>query len=488
MKRSTIDRIILVNLVVANVLFLAYWGILAFYSRLQNDDLHFLWVIRDTSIFDYTKNVYLATSGRFVGYLVNGLVLKVTNVVGFHQLWTLVYYVAGIGLCWFSVRDISLHVSRIGLFMGICFLYNLYILTNIDFPVFFWLCAMMYYLSFPMTCLLLKYLNLNSLNWRQVSVFVLLILLLGGVNETFTPLVLLLMLICGLYWWHKKEWKVKETWALPQVKRIVWTALALLVLWGIAIAAPGNYVRLEEGMAGEGFVHPIGLLDWIKSLARVMAMFFYFMAFYIPYYMVAFVLAYYVGTKSNYILPASKFKLLMILAVGFIVYLAISCLPDVYLYCNFRLQRNYTHAVFVWLLVVTIAGFVCGHNRSSWAPGKLAIVGVLILTVITCVNIINDAPTAKRYGKEFDERMEYLCESRDQGQKETVIVKPLPIPYTEDVKHFVLNKLGKDTPRTVLYYVSDAERVPNMYMNNIKHVLGLDFDFVLPPEECVCSE
>ena len=345
---------------------------------------------------------------------------------------------------------------------------------------------MSYYLYFPMALLLLKYLNRATLNVRKKILLVLLVLMVGGMNETFTPMVLLLMLVCGLYWWKSKGWKVKDAWALPQVRRIVWTTLALIVLLAIVISAPGNYVRLEEGMAeGEGFAHPSGLLDWVASLLKTMSMFFYFMAFYIPYALVAFVLAFFAGTKSDKALPATKLSLLLVMAAGFLVYLAIACLPDVYLYRSFRLQRNYTHVVFLWWLLVVLAGYVWGHNVNSSASGKLAVVGVLVMVMIAGANIINDAPTAKRYGKAVDERVEYLCSLQKQGQKETVTVKPLPIPYTEDVKHFVLNGLlGKDSPMTSLYYVSEAQPMaPNVYSRDLKMALGLGFDFVLEPEE-----
>lgn len=485
-KRNSLDKLVLVSMAAANVLFLVYWGVLAFYSRLNNDDLHFLWMVRDMSLFGFVKDMYMTTSGRWVGYFVNGLVSEVVYVVGFHQLWMLVYYILGLGCCWLFVNDLDFRVSRVGLFFGTCFIYNLYILTNIDFPLCFWLCAMSYYLYFPMALLLLKYLNLVSLKKWQKLLLVLLVLLVGGMNETFTPMVLLLMLVCGLYWWRSKGWKVKETWALPQVRRIVWTALALIVLLAIVVAAPGNYVRLEEGMAeGEGFVHPSGLIDWIVSLLKTMLMFFYFMVFYIPYALVAFALAYYVGTKSEKTLKVSKSAILLTMLVGFLVYLAFACLPDVYLYRGFRLQRNYTHVVFLWWLLVFAAGYVCGCNRKSLLSGKCAFVGVLAMMVVAGVNIFNDAPTAKKFGKAVDERVEYLCTLRDRGQKETVTVKPLPIPYTEDVKHFVLNGLlGKDTPMTSLYYFSEAQpNVPNVYSKDLKMALGLGFDFVLESEE-----
>ena len=471
-------------MVLLNGFFIAYWGMLAYFSQLHYDDLHFLWKMREMSVFEYVKQMYFTRSGRLVGYAINGVVSIITDKLGFHQLWVLFYYVLGIGICWLVVKDVKLPISRFGLFMGVCFLYNLYILTNIDFPVFFWLCAMAYYLFFPLTCLLLKYLNEEKLNWWQWLVLVFLTVLIGGGNEAFTPIVLLLMFANGMYLWHSKEWNVKDTWALSQVRRIVWMAILILVLLAIVVAAPGNYSRMSDTTQ---FVHPVGVIGWIKAIIDASIMFFYFMVFYVPYYLIAFALAYYVGGKTDYRLPASKLKTVVSLAFAFIAYLFISSLPNVYLYGGFGIQRTYTHVVCALLLIVTAIGFVLGIGRNPGNAGWCSVGGIVALIAIMCVNIIKDTPSARAYGKAVDERIDYLCRLRDLGKKEPVEVPPLPIPYTEDSKHLVMNLLGKETPQSVLYYISDTGSEPNEYEYHMKKVLNLDFDFVLSKETDNCQ-
>lgn len=476
-KTTTVDKPILYSLVLLNILFLAYWGILAFYSQLHYDDLHFLWKMREMTVFEYVKEMYFTRSGRFVAYAVNGVVSNITDAFGFHQLWPMLYYALGVGVCWLVVKDFELPVSRFGLLMGICFFYNLYILTNIDFPVFFWLCAMAYYLFFPLACLLLKYLNMEKLNGWQWLIVVFLTLLIGGGNEAFTPIVLLLMFVNGMYLWHSKAWVVKDTWALPQVRRIVCVAAVMLVLLVIVVVAPGNFNRMDDS---NQFVHPSGVLGWLKAIANAFGMFVYYMAFYIPYYLVAFVLSFYVGSKSDVHLSMTKWKIVLMLSACFVAYLLISSLPSVYLFNGFGIQRNYTPVVFVLMLVVISMGFVLGLGKSSTRSGQIAIFGLMAMVVIMLVNIYNDTPTAKSYGKAVDERIEKLCSLRDKGQTGIVTIDPLPIPYTEDVKHFVMTRLGKDSPKTVLYYVSETDTVPNEYEYHMKRVLNLNFDFVLP--------
>lgn len=475
-SKSILDKFVLFGLVLLNTLFLVYWGILAFYSQLHYDDLHFIWAMREMSLLEYVKEMYYYQSGRFVPVAMNGIKSLITDALGFHQLWPMFYYALGLGVCWLVVKDSKVPVSRFGQFMGMCFFYNLYVLTNIDFPVFFWLCAMGYYLSFPVACLLLKYLNVEKLNWWQWLIVVLIMLLIGGGGETFSPIVLLLMFVNGMYLWHSKAWVVKDTWAMPQVKRIVWVAVVILVLFTIVVVAPGNYSRMEDTSQ---FVHPLGIRGWLKAVTNAVVMFLYFMAFYIPYYLIAFVLSFYVGSKSDIQLTMTKRKVVLMLSIGFVVYLIVSSLPNVYLYNGFGIQRTYTSTVFVMLLVVFSIGFVLGLGKPSKWSGQVSIFGLMALALIMIVNIYNDAPTAKRYGRAVDERIEKLCSLRDNGQTGTVMVDPLPLPYTEDVKHFVMTRLGKDTPKTMLYYTSETDTIPNEYECHLKRVLNLDFDFVL---------
>ena len=95
------------------------------------------------------------------------------------------------------------------------------------------------------------------------------------------------------------------------------------------------------------------------------------------------------------------------------------------------------------------------------------------------INLIQDTPSARKYACAVDERIEYLRHQEENGQKSTVKVAALPIPYTEDTKHFVLSRIGIDSPRPVLYYISDTDIIPNEYEYHMKNVLGLGFDFVL---------
>lgn len=481
-SKITIDKLVLIGLVLLNGLFLVYWCVLAYYSRLHYDDLHFLWESREKSLIGFVKYNYLCQSGRFVIYGINWAVSVVSDFFGTFQCWAVLYYFVGLGLSWLAVRDLPFNVSRWGLFLCLCLIYNLYILTNIDFPTFFWPCAMMYYISMPAALLVLRYMNYQRLNWNQWILFVFAVVFIGGTYETFTPMVLLMLLMNGLYYCQSKDWDLKETWLMPQVKRLFLTVVILIILMVIVVAAPGNYVRLSTSI-GEGFQHPIGLKGWIGAEIEAISIFFYLLSFYIPYYLVVFALSYSVGCKSPRQIRISKIKTVLVLFFGFVVYLIISAIPNVYLYNSFGIQRTYTHVVLALLMTIAAIGFVSGVGSQPGLAVWGSMVGIMTLVIIMCVNLCFDIPTAKAYAEAVDERVDYLCELRDKGQTETITVAPLPVPYTEDVKHFVMTRLGKDTPKTVLYYISDTDTVPNEYEYHMKRVLNLDFDFVINQKE-----
>lgn len=477
---SLTGKLIIISLLVLNVLFLVYWVLLAVYSQPHYDDLYFLWKTRDVSIFNYVKEMYFSRSGRFVAYFINGLVSFVTLKTGFHQFWAIIYYLLGIGMCWLVVKDCFLTISKKTRFLVLWFLYNLYVLTNLDFPVFYWMCAMSYYLFLPAMCLFLKYLLTNKLRWYQWLVFGILVLFFGGSNEAFTPIVLLVMFLIALHYFKNNKWRIKDTWKLPQVRKTIFSAVCLILLLFIVVVAPGNYLRMSDVSL---FSHPIGIIGWIKAYVEACGMFIYFSAFYVPYYTVVFSLAFYLGGRSQVHMPCSKIKAVLIIIISFIIYLIISTTPNVYLYNGFGLQRLYIPTVAVLLIVFFSCGYILGVGKDSLFAKLYSILGILALSIIMSINIIRDIPSAKAYSDAVDERVDYLCELRDKGQIDTVYVEPLPKPYTEDAKHFILEKLGKKTPKSILYYLSETDKTPTEYVGHMKRLYHLDFDFVLAEEE-----
>ena len=368
LQNKHIERIILSLLLIANVIFLAYWLMLAFNSRLHYDDLHFLWRMKEQSIFEYVREMYMTRSGRFIGYLSNAIHSKLIILTGKQWFIPIAYYAIGVAMCWACVADRFKSISRGFLFLSILFVYNLYILTNIDFPVFTWICATSYYILGPSLCLLIHYLNKPQLSPFQWLIFSLLVLFIGGGNEAFTPMVLLVMFVNGMFLWKSYGWNIKQAWSDHRIQRIVFTALVLFCLFVIAVAAPGNYSRLEEVRTETEFAHTSGIIPFITGICKAIATYLYFMAFYIPYYLVAGILGFYCGTKNSSKIVSNSKKAVGILIAAYCIYTIISVVPTVYIYSGFGIQRTYTHNVFFLVALFVAIGYVLEMERSGIIP------------------------------------------------------------------------------------------------------------------------
>lgn len=478
MNSKILNKCINILLVTLNLLFLIYYFLLAFYSHPHYDDLHFMWRMNEMSIFEYVKEMYFSRSGRFAGYGLNGIIFSVINFIGCYQFWPIIFYALGIFICWLAFKDYSKQIESKYLLNFIFFFYNLYILINIDFAVFFWYCAMAYYLFGPICCLMINYLNKKILKWYENLLLLLLSIYIGGSLESFTPIVLLLMFINGLYYLNINKWNIKETWKLAQVRRIVYVAVILLVSLLIVVIAPGNYLRLSDTTQ---FVQPVGLIGWFNALFTANITYFYFMSFYLPYMFVLFAISYMIGSYYKSKVRLGSIKVVVILFAFILIYTFISSIPNVFLYGGFGIQRTYTHCVFMLLLFVSLSGYILGCNNSlKILPYNiLSTIGVISLIIIMSINIYKDIPIAKEYSDAVNSRIDYLKELQETENTMTVIIKELPSPNVHDVKYNILSLLGKKTDKPSLYYISDADTIPNEYEYHLKRVYNLDFDFVI---------
>lgn len=477
-NKSLFGRIMFVLLVIVNVLFLFYWVALALNYSLHFDDAHFMWKMQEYSIFEYVREMYMTRGGNFAGYGMNGIIFTIANWLGCYQFWPIIFYIIGILMVVGSVRGLFSGLRQLELYLGVIALYNVYVLTSIDVAVFLWLCAMGYYLAGPAICLLIRYINTQRLQWWQWLIYILLVVLLSGQTVALTPMALLIMFCNGLYIWRNNQWKIASTWNNRIIRRLVFTAIIMLGLYGIMIAAPGNYLRMQ----GEFDINqPANLMEFFKACAVCIIMFFYFMAFYLPYQLLAVGLGGYIGSKHS--LPfkiESPKKGLIIVFCAFALYLVVAVMPLAYLSNGFQIQRNYTHISFFYMMMLFAVGYVMGQKFSKvqhWTI--LSAICVAFLCVIMCLNIHQDLPIAKAYHKAHQEREAYLLEKQTAGNTDTLYVAKYPSTHAPDAKYVILSILGKKSEPQAIYYEADTSTDPNEYESHIRHLLKLNFDFVL---------
>lgn len=466
-------------LLVLNILFLAYYVMLAFYSRFHYDDLHFLWKLKQMSICEFVSDMYYYRSGRFIGYFINGIVFKTILFIGEYRFFPILFWYLGIGMCWYVAKSFFHIVSSFLLLNAVLLFYNLFVLTNIDFAVFDWLCAMGYYLLPPMLLVTMKLVNADKLKWNGWITLIILSLVLGGGQEAFTPIVLAALFFNGLFYFKNYHFNIKEALNDTRIWQIICASSIIIICLLIVVIAPGNYVRLSA----DEFVSPVSISDYILGFAKAIGMFYYFIIFYIPYYLVLVILFILIGTKytqnSNRINISYK-RLIQISLLAYCFYMLLSVTPSVYLWSGFGIQRNYTHVVFFTMLFICFHAFMFGYFKAKLIRQKLVVflmnLGVIILSCIMIVNLYNDTISARKYAHSVDNRIDLLEKMNKEGVKGIVSVDPINIPYTIDTKYMFYKLIGrKNDLWPVLYYISDTDKEPNEHAYYLQKVYGFNF-------------
>jgi hypothetical protein len=484
-KTNLIERSLIGLLVVLNALFLYYWVALAANYCLHYDDVHFLWKMREYSIFDYVHEMYMTRGGNFVSYGLNGIIFTIANWIGGYRAWAMIFYVLGIVITWSAFRDLPwLKKEGFKGWLGVITLYNVYVLTSVDYAVFTWICAMEYYLFAPVVCLIIRYLNQETLKWWQWILLVVCAIFISGNAVSISTITFVILFAYGMFLWYKENWNISETWKKPQIRRLLAITALMLICFTIVFVAPGNWSRMEGEFDIE---QPQNLKEFLRAIIVCAGMFLYLMAFYFPYHLIAVALGAWVGTKYPMQLSCNRNKAIILTILVFVSYLLICVLPLAYLSNGFQIQRNYIQIGLFYLLTFFVIGYLITNNRKKdYSIFSQTSVGVcaLFLIVIMCLNTKQDLPVARAYNLAHQERETCLKSLQEAGQKETVLVEPFPSTHTPDAKYNVLKWLGKSTTMPSIYYESDTGTDPNEYENHIRKLLKLDFDFVLAePQE-----
>lgn len=485
-KNNWLEKGVIGLLVVLNALFLYYWVGLAANYCMHYDDVHFMWKLREYSIFEYVKEMYMTRGGNYISYGLNGVIFTISNWVGTYRIWAILFYALGIVITWGAFRDMPF-IKNSGYkgWLGVITLYNVYVLTSVDYAVFTWLCAMEYYLFAPLFCLMLRYLLKDVLQWWQWVLLIAIGAFIAGNAISISTVTFAVLFVYGMWMWYREGWNIKSTWNKPQVRRLLLVTAVMLVLFTIMFVAPGNWNRMDDEFDIE---QPQNIAEFGIAMAKCIIMFMYMMVFYLPYHLIAMAFGVWAGVNHPIELSVSRKKAILITLCVAVVYLLISVAPLAYLSNGFQIQRNYIQIGFFYVLAFFILGYLWfNQTKKDGAKTDRSIqlsmyVCTLFLIVIMCLNIKQDLPVARAYNKAHQERETYLLELQRKGQKETVSVDPFPSTHTSDAKQNMLKLLGKNTSSQAIYYESDTSFEPNEYEGSIRKLYLLDFDFVLEGE------
>lgn len=479
-KANWIEKGVIGLLVVLNALFLYYWIVLAANYCLHYDDVHFMWKLREYSIFEYVKEMYMTRGGNFISYGLNGIIFTISNWVGTYRGWAILFYALGIIITWGAFRDMPF-IKKSGYkgWLGIITLYNVYVLTSVDYAVFTWLCAMEYYLFAPLLCLMLRYLSKDVLQWWQWVLLIAISAFIAGNAISISTVTFAVLFVYGMWMWYREGWNLKNTWNKPQVRKLLFVTAVMLVLFAIMFVAPGNWNRFETEFDIE---QPQNLAEFIKAIVTCSGTFLYLMTFYFPYHLIAIAMGAFAGSRYPINLPIGRGKAIGLTILIYALYLLMCVMPLAYLSNGFAIQRNYIQVGFFYILMFFAIGYIWSSGRKQ-VCGKsiraVIYVCVIFLSVIMCLNIKQDLPVTRAYNIAHQERAAYLLELQEKGYKETVVVIPYPTTRTPDAKYNVLKVIGKKTNGQAIYYESDTDVEPNEYERHVRKLLKFDFDFVL---------
>lgn len=472
-------RILFGLLAVLNISFLVYYIYLAYNMRMHYDDLHFLWRAQEQSLFEFLEWVFYDRSGRMSVYGFNWIASYTTNLIGCYQFWPILFMLIGWWYCWIFARNMKLALHKVELFLVVIFIYNLYILTSIDFAVFYWLAAIPYYLIAPATLAMLSYLNQPILKWNQWLMLSVLVICIGLGYEYWIPIALLLMFFCGMWHLRKYHYNFKEAWRDSIIRRIVCVAGVLLLFFVFITSAPGMHNRVDGGVECEGMIHPENVVEMLKAYVSAGLSFVYFMLFYVPYYLVVFALFVYIGSKDKEVRKCASWKTIGWIILLFAIVVAVMLVIPAYIYGGFGIQRFYTPLVLLLIMCFGVVGYMCGvlYRNTKKFSYISAILGVFVLTCVMIINMYIDFPLAKEWSSAIDQRKEYLLTLRDNGNTEPVDLEPLPNPATIDIKYVVTKLIGGNPQRIqTLYYTSDVKLIPSDYDIFLEKAYHLGYD------------
>ena len=463
-----------------NAIFLVYYCGLAINMRLHFDDIHWLYSAQIQNLWEYLQWVWYDRSGRMTVYAMNWIFSTVTLKVGVYWFWPILYMLFGWLLLWIFVRELPIRVANWQKYLLLVLIYNVYILTAVDFAVFYWPCAMQYYIIGPATLAIVGYALRKELKWYQWIFALFVVCLVGLGYEYWILIALLILFFVGLYYWKSEQWDVRKTWAQPEVRRIILFAILLLIGFLITISAPGMYKRVEGGAEYEGMVHPDTFTALIIAYSKTIATLLYFQAFYIPYYLILLVVMMAIGryhAKTN-----TNNKILKVVSCALVIVIAVACVEPAYIYGGFGIQRFYTPLILLITIYFAFVGYILGgcYAKKVQTAG-IQIVGITALScmaIIMLVNICYDFPVAKRYAEAVDQRKEYVLSMQQQNYSGVLELDKIDCPCSIDSKYVVFSLLGKHTLKPALYYYSDVEDSPNDYSVFTRKAFHLDFDIV----------
>lgn len=419
------NRIFILLLFISAALFVAYFLLLSYHSRLCSDDLYFLNDFIDKGWFRSIADFQL--NKRWPSFLLFNTVFLFNH--DFQTLhWNIfMFNVLTFSLLIFSMyslskvifhKILSVHVpSLYVLITALFFVISFYFSTSQSIEVWFWTIAIPIYL-YPIIFFALGLANILSEKKSIITYFVIAFsfLFIGGASENFAMIIIFIVSVgLILYYFSKKhlEIQVSKLW-------IAWFSLWVLFLVNLLCGGVVNRLSFEDKYSN--FVLNLNWSSLINVFIQIKILvfgYFLFVVFFIGNYF----------CKNGFVISRFKIQKAIIFNLLFLIIIALlTFLPLVYVFHNLGPERAWVPLNFFICISLFAWSFYSG-NRFSWNFKIFPIVKnllVFVSIVILSFYMVKHYPIVSEFSEKYDARIDTLLQFKRSGNTKPVYLAPLP--------------------------------------------------------------
>lgn len=399
-SNSLLKSITNVLLIIAAIVTAVYLLMLGWYNTLTLDD--YAWVdIEDRGILNWMYNIYMTWEGRWSAFTVDACIWKIWAHASNLILFTVLHLAIGYTTTYCLLKKIlSPNQKNKQLWTYAILIVNIGLLALQEISTLYWLCCPHYIMCVWAVMWLCYMLFLvDQYRWWHVVVIVLMSLYLGGLAETFTPLVIMVLGIIWLYniLGYKRYNFIKE----PK-DRYLTISLIILALGFIAMVfAPGNSARVET-MSSRSYIGNFDLssfsIQWFKATSILLMRFISKSLYYGALIIIAMYLGSVYKDRLKVLKIALKWKQMICVIVGMLLFFAISVAPCVYAMGWYAPPRSFSYMSFVFASCAIWIGLSIGSkSKQSKAIMISTSVVALCLSILASVWIVREQPIVSNY-------------------------------------------------------------------------------------------
>jgi len=486
------NRLPIVLLVIADLCSLVYLLGIGYFNNLLVDDYLFAAHVEKGGIIGFVVDMYNTWQGRFGSFLMSSVFLKLSTHLSNLLLITIIQLLLGYTCFYLFIRLFFKKHKPWLLWLISVFVINISLMSLFEISTFYWLCASTYILLIFLTFLLVWFIfNPNIKNYFAYTSILVLSILIGGGAETYTPLVIMVLGIIGIFRFLKQGYRNFFSGEINI--RLSITVILLGVFFIIMLIAPGNKVRMNYVVTELHFIHPTGFAMILKTF-RAMINLLFLLASKGIYYIIVFPVFFWLGSKVEKTpLDVSIFgkknmigKISLSILILF-AFLWISLLPGVYAINDLMPQRSLCYVSFTMILFFAYWGVVFGMNFPMKRNMETVLVSVFILVIgMSAYFSIVDIQKCKKYNTDISIREKHLLYLQSDGFKGIALVKPIYIGGTlsgySKLWNLVVGNYKTEKKISQIYFpyeqFSLSTNAKEWRNQGFKDYLKLDFDVV----------